>query len=973
MSAPGHSTDKLVVNWRTVFQGELEALGKDAKDFGAGEDADHVALTPPTASADQIQRNYLTGLCLSGGGVRAAIVGLGAMETLAKAGMLRHFDYLSTVSGGGYAGAAMSHFWAMQRQLREESETADSPELCGFWKEMGHPFDQPDEEIADARTRLWRRRQEIEDQYRRDLIAADIEPPAEDEPRPSAFARREDAYLHACDEAISQDALGDKGMRSLWGLTGAQSMAERYLRHLRIHVNYLMPDGAAGALSGAYVVARAILLNLFIWIVLGAGAIALLRRLGDWVGAFPLPEPLSFMPSALSPAADAQNLVFLISVLAAAGLAILIPLTMVGFSLSSYFVATSTDEAFDRSNKSLLLRYAIGSAAIVAGAFGYWRYGWQAGLTPLALAIVVGLYIGAAWAYGGVASADPRTSSFKYRRRRFFESISGRLLLIVIILAAFGAAPIIGDNLHEMPESPGVASKQSGMSMLDDGLVGMIVSLVGVAAGVFGYVRERLTKAPGIATKLLVPLGAVLFVYGAILLAYLVARDYWTLQNGLMWALTMVALCLAACVNINDVSLGRFYRDRLMETFMPDPEVLEAGVADEAKRPAAARADKLRLTDLEPKRPQEETGGRDHLLHLVCCNLVTSETADRKAQRRKGDSFVLSGLFCGSDTTQWKPTEQVAGGQIRLATAMAISGAAVNPQGGVSGGGPTTGPIVSLAMSLLSLRLGYWLRWSKRPALLQPLNPYGNHIQPGLLLALGRLLNRRGAAENAAGFREIADGGHFENLGIYELVRRRCGLIVACDGEADPTASYQNFTNALRRIEDDFGARVSFDVEIDGQPHDPRQTEMRLSGPQDIVMRGVDTGFPKGVEFAAKGYFLATIQYSDTRRDPDAPGYRAQAPHGPELGLLIYMKSTMLESLAATTKGYRGVNPAFPFDPTHNQMFSSVQFEAYRNVGCEIAAQMMRETALGRLFGADRPRLEQVLSNPAFQVQSPKA
>ncbi|MEM1401480.1 MAG: hypothetical protein AAGF58_16445, partial [Pseudomonadota bacterium] len=484
---------------------------------------------------------------------------------------------------------------------------------------------------------------------------------------------------------------------------------------------------------------------------------------------------------------------------------------------------------------------------------------------------------------------------------------------------------------------------------------------------------------PGLMGIVLFPLGAATFIYGAILLAYLIAWQYWEFHTGIMVGFTIVAGFLAWFVNINDVSLGRFYRDRLMETFMPDPEIMapnpetdDGAALTQGMSPAAAAADQLRLVDLAPS-DQAKTNKRPSPLHLVCCNVVAGTRDDAKAQRRFGDSFVLSELYCGSDTTQWRRTSQVARGNLRLATAMGISGAAANPRSGFAGTGPTTGPVVSFAMAMLSLRLGYWLRWDDRFGWFEKLNPFGNHISPGLLVALGRLFSARWLTDEITGFREITDGGHFENLGLYELVRRRCGLIVVCDGGQDPSASYASFTAAQRRIEEDFGARIEFDVEIDQHPSNAKKTDMRLSGPQDIVMRTPETAsFPKDVEFAPRGYFLATIQYSQSRdRDPKAPGCRQQAAMGPEKGLLIYLKSTMLDSLKATTKGYRGANEEFPFDPTSNQFFSSVQFEAYRDVGWAMTEQMLSETLLERLFDGDRPTIARLLNNYAFGVQRP--
>jgi len=47
-------------------------------------------------------------LCISGGGIRSAIFGLGILQGLARCGLLDRFHYLSTVSGGGYIGSWLS-------------------------------------------------------------------------------------------------------------------------------------------------------------------------------------------------------------------------------------------------------------------------------------------------------------------------------------------------------------------------------------------------------------------------------------------------------------------------------------------------------------------------------------------------------------------------------------------------------------------------------------------------------------------------------------------------------------------------------------------------------------------------------------------------------------------------------------------------------------------------------------------------
>src|SRR3984885_14619570 len=56
----------------------------------------------------------------------------------------------------------------------------------------------------------------------------------------------------------------------------------------------------------------------------------------------------------------------------------------------------------------------------------------------------------------------------------------------------------------------------------------------------------------------------------------------------------------------------------------------------------------------------------------------------------------------------------------------------------------------------------------------------------------------------------LSDGGHFENLGLYEMVRRRCRTIVVVDAGADPNCTLEDLGNAVRKISIDLGVKVEF-------------------------------------------------------------------------------------------------------------------------------------------------------------------
>ncbi|MEM8795675.1 MAG: hypothetical protein AAGE61_08915 [Pseudomonadota bacterium] len=850
------------VPWKRLFRYEKEqlrdALNKEGEVIpDKPKPSDRINLAEGKREPDKNTGiHYLTGLALSGGGVRSAVICLGAMSKLAKYGMLDKFDYLSSVSGGGYAGGALSHWQALH---------GDKTPL-----RKANPFH---------------------------------------------------AYLLRHDKENKEEAQLEAQMAELRQKNEENS---RYYNYVRRHVSYLLPGGAQALFSGFFVVIRAILLNLFIWITLVSLVMALILGLGH---TFPDASPGSFLDQ--------------------------------WFGSQSWICTTlglTWDTKLDRV-PLVLIAFSI----VLLGIF-----------FVLMLAFAFSSFFVSSEAHDG-AEDDV---SIKYWRRRAYEQTGGLLLKVFTPIAAFAAVPVVAENLW-----PILRFFDDKASLPNETILASLLTLIGIGVSAFGYLRERLGKTLPNANSVPVILGSFIFVYGFAVFAFILATEFWWTngdfgQSVWPWRFALVAFVLAFVTNINEISLGRYYRDRLMETFMPDKKSVLEDEIKPVPEPAKA-ADVLKLKNLSSLRP----------IHLVCANVTPTGIKEEKARQRSGDSFVLSKHFCGSDITGYRVTEKVAQGNLGLAVAVAASGAAVNPRGGFAGSGPSTTSVTSLAMSLLSLRLGYWLAWDNPKWITSRLfrkyiNPYGNYISPRALFTLSQLLDWSYPAK-ASKFIEITDGGHFENLGLYELVRRRCGLIVVIDGGADPETSYDSFTAALERVKQDFGATVSFDVEIDRHATNKRRTEMRLSQPGDLVTRGSDEQYPKGVDYASKGYFMARIRYEGAKKpcvnrcqsdtySPMKDGSRYHAD-GPKEGLLIYLKSTMLDDLEHTSKGFKGANPSFPNDSTGNQFFSAQQFDAYFDVGEKIAGQMLKDTQIHELFKDEWPTLERIMLNHFFQIQGPAA
>ena len=139
----------------------------------------------------------------------------------------------------------------------------------------------------------------------------------------------------------------------------------------------------------------------------------------------------------------------------------------------------------------------------------------------------------------------------------------------------------------------------------------------------------------------------------------------------------MLAVVTGHFVNVNLISVHRYYRDRLMEAFLPDPPAVSTNGAI-VYTDVAEAADIGKLHAFADTDTHTPTGP----YHLVNTNVILVDSKEKHWRVRGGDSFVLSPLFCGSNATGWCNTQYLLGGDLTLATAMAISGAAANPYAG---------------------------------------------------------------------------------------------------------------------------------------------------------------------------------------------------------------------------------------------------------------------------------------------------
>ena len=488
--------------------------------------------------------------------------------------------------------------------------------------------------------------------------------------------------------------------------------------------------------------------------------------------------------------------------------------------------------------------------------------------------------------YGLVCGFGRLSPQILYWLRLRYLKIVGYILIFSGVFLIISSLPYVYDNLI----------KDNSEWLSSSG-----ITLGGVLSGIWAYLRSGTTKKtkPLIPTNIIISVTAALLIYGFALLSYEIA--IYAVDAGLIqtvfdekqyrYALIFIApIVIGFLVNINFITLHRYYRDRLMELFMPE---LNRTTINKPAQPAYA-ANTTYLHQMCDYRK-----GAVGPYHIVNSNIMLPGSHITKFRGRGGDNFILSPLYCGSNATGWHRSDKYINGKFSFATAMAISGAAVNPNTGSNGEGATRNPFLSAIMGFLNLRLGVWV---ENPRLIDTFKLYKPNLWfPGLRdIFMSKFMNERSR------FVELSDGGHFENLGIYELVRRKVDLIIVCDGAADPDFKFGDFANLVEKVRLDFGATI--DINLD----------------QLIPRKGKN--HPYGVKkIAEKGHAIGTIKY----RDKEKPGF------------LIYIKTTLVRDLPADIYGYKLTHDTFPDESTGDQFFDEKQFEAYRELGFQLGKRML--------------------------------
>ena len=363
----------------------------------------------------------------------------------------------------------------------------------------------------------------------------------------------------------------------------------------------------------------------------------------------------------------------------------------------------------------------------------------------------------------------------------------------------------------------------------------------------------------------------------------------WLLPLFLLGFMVLAFVVLSWRVNINEFSMYHFYKNRLVRCYL-GASATTSRMADPFT--GFDPKDDIPLSDLRFK-----DSARQHArvpYPIVNAALTVTAGTELATQERKALPWFFSPLYSGfyparsdEDRVARDPQSKacyadsrILGKGLAIGTATAISGAAVSPNMGFH-----SSPQTAFLLTLFNVRLGWWLGNPTKP---------NSYTKAGPTFALWWLARELfGFVDEGSSFLNLSDGGHFENLGVYELVRRRCRYIIAIDGEQDANYRFESLGGAVRKCRDDFG----IEIEIDPRPITP---ESKFSRAHCVVGR---------------------INYKEEGK----------------VGWLLYLKASITGDEPADVEEYRRENPEFPQQSTADQFFSESQFESYRRLGLHVA------------------------------------
>jgi hypothetical protein len=900
-------------------------------------------------------KEHLLGLALSGGGIRSASFAVGVLQGLASLGFIRRIDYLSTVSGGGYAGG-----WLSAWLRREENPANVESQLA---------FSRVDQAKADRGP--WMPRERAVDE----------------EPEPIHHLREYSSYLSPRAGLMTVDT---------WTVVAI------YIRNILINLAMLLPAILALVMAAALVVcfydsmsnpsllkcAIAVLLAIpLVYLIVrsayfNAQAVKAIRdRDRGTYATCPTRELWFEQPkSQLS----VVTLPLVIALVPAPMIYMVIVNTLCQLGQPGDPTVSHASAPFFSWPSLVLQPILWGAAAYISSRWIYRRelsndtkgY-WSKLIEGMVLATLFGAGLCAVvasllapWRMRAdvlATFAPVAATSMLFLMITSFVALLGRVispaerewwarLCAHLLIASVGWLVTMGSIIY-VPRLLNYLNHFNSSANLGAAVTWVGATATGVLAG-----KSRLTRMDGKGNPVLEVIAAVtpsVFLVGLLsvtaiagsamlsrlvppsthnsgaeAIAKLVYLRHFDEASapyaaGLMIVMALLSYVVGHQVNVNLFSLNEMYANRLVRAFLGasrqkprwkqrwqshDTTVLTGAAthAGGSVRDANlitgfdpdddfALAD-LRIGSKHPKNSKNLYCG-PHLVINTTLNLVgEGELAWRN---RKSESFVLTPLYCGSKRTGFAETSKSVS-TLTVGRAMAISGAAIDPNMNFH-----QSPALTALLTIFNARLGWWMQnpgyVGTRARSLGDMQEVWAAKSPNYNDLFWNELF--GETNSKGEFVHLSDGGHFDNLGVYELIRRRCRYIVVVDAGEDTEASDDNLATLIRLVRIDFGVRITLDT-----------SPLKLYGPDRL----------------SKSHCVIGEVHYDNVDGGELPG------------TIVYIKISMTGDEPSDLQQYASTHSNFPHTPTADQMFDEELFECYRALGAH-AARSVFEAAVAEI------------------------
>jgi hypothetical protein len=763
------------------------------------------------------------GLAFSGGGIRSATFNLGVLKALQDLHVLKHVDYLSTVSGGGYIGA-----WWTAWLARGGKEFPDAPN--------------------DNATKAKAENREPEEVRHLREFSNFLSP------RIGFFQTEMWCAVMAVVSAI------------LPALLVASTIIALALLVWLGFTSLILADGLNMPIPAPHWAASILkkfpfaeLTYLKGWLAPGALLLLLLivHRIGErqW-RRFGKAEPLSWS----KPEDAAFRSVLLIIVFIG---------IIVGWTWLSHWQRVDVQPVVTKS----LWKWAAGILPAEDCAFSPYLFAAPILLIGIALILLVPRLL-------LMRFAPVRKSS------RFVSATDrglSRLLGTALIFGALALLWLVGCWLNSTQWGTKIPT---GGALISGGAFALLRNWIGrmgpaKKGGIMDILKPLL---PQILAYIAIALWAICI---AALLAGWIENGIFGIPGNLntplflLGAGIVIVLFAIFCFDPAQVSMHSFYRNRLCRAYLGASNPDAGGSSENNRQTDVRLRDDIELRRLSPQ-------GAERPIHLVCC-AANDVGGDHLGNLSRGArSAVLSkfGFAIGNYWHAWEDKGETLG----LASAITASAAAFNSNMGSLS--MRLGAGVTFMCTALNLRLGLWLG-----------HPLSDDVgvptwTPGRLFLKEMFgLTKSGLRppppdsprDPVAEYVHLSDGGHFENLALYELVRRHCRYIIVSDCGADPQVAFDDFGNAVRRIREDFGVEIDIDLS-------PLKKNADRLSKQHVA--------------------VGTISYD--KRDT---------------GVLLYLKPTLTGDEPGDIAQYKTRNEDFPHESTGDQFYDEAQWESYRRLG----------------------------------------